>query len=82
MDINELLYCDELHMAQLMRARLCELGFAPNVLRILKANGITTLGDLCRRSRRELLSIRFLGEPNVAVIERLLATMDLGLRKD
>lgn len=79
MDINELLNQNELHMAQVMRAPLNELGFPPKVLRILKGKGITTLKDLCSRSRADLLGIRFLGSANVDVIERLLATMDLRL---
>ena len=81
MDINELLNADELHMAQVLRARLDELGIAPNVLRILKGRGITTLKDLCSHSRAELCAIRFLGAANVDAIERLLATMDLRLRQ-
>ena len=81
MDINELLNQNELHMAQLLRARLCELGFPPNVLRILKGHGITTLKPLCAHSRQELLDIRFLGKGNVDAIERLLKTMDLSLKQ-
>ena len=79
MNIYELLNQNDLHMAQVLRARLNELGFPPNVLRIFKGQGITTLKDLCSRSRADLLGIRFLGSANVDVIERLLATMDLRL---
>ena len=81
MDIDELLNQNELHMAQVLRARLNELGFSPNVLRILKGRGITTLKDLCSHSRDELCAIRFLGAANVDAIERLLATFDLRLRQ-
>ena len=81
MDIDELLNQNELHMAQVLRARLNELGFHPNVLRILKGRGITTLKDLCSKSRAELCAIRFLGAANVDAIERLLATFDLRLRQ-
>ena len=81
MNINELLNQNDLHMAQVLRARLNELGFPPNVLRILKGRGITTLKVLCSRSRADLLGIRFLGSANVDAIERLLATMDLRLRQ-
>ena len=81
MNINELLNQNELHMAQVLRARLNELGFPPNVLRILKGRGITTLNDLCSRSRADLLGIRFLGSANVDVIERLLKTFDLSLKQ-
>ena len=81
MNINELLNQNELHMAQVLRARLNDLGFPPNGLRILKGQGITTLHDLCSRSRADLLGIRFLGSANVDAIERLLATMDLRLRQ-
>ena len=80
MNINELLNANELHMEQVLRARLDELGLAPNVLRILKGRGITTLRDLCSRSRDDLLAIRFLGESNVDTIERLLNTFDLKLK--
>ena len=79
--IDELLYQNELHMEQLLRARLDELGIAPNVLRILKGRGITTLKTLCAHSREELLEIRFLGASNVDAIERLLKTMDLKLKQ-
>lgn len=81
MNINELINQNELHMAQLLRARLNELGFPPNVLRILKGQGITTLKALCAHSRQELLDIRFLGAANVDAIERLLRTMDLSLKQ-
>jgi DNA-directed RNA polymerase alpha subunit len=81
MDIQELLNANELHMEQLLRARLDELGIAPNVLRILKGRGITTLKTLCAHSREELLEIRFLGASNVDAIERLLKTMDLKLKQ-
>ena len=81
MNINELLNQNELHVAQVLRARLNELGFPPNVLRILKGQGITTLKTLCDHTRQELLGIRFLGTANVDAIERLLATMDLRLRQ-
>ena len=78
--INELLNANELHMEQLLRARLSELGLAPNVLRILKGQGITTLKELTANTRDDLLAIRFLGESNVDAIERLLNTMDLSLK--
>ena len=78
--IEELLYANERHMAQLLRAPLHELGFPPNVLRILKGQGITTLRTLCDQSRQDLLDIRFLGKGNVDAIERLLKTMDLKLK--
>lgn len=81
MDIDELLNQNELHMAQVLRARLNELGFQPNVLRILKGRGITTLKDLCSHSHSEMCAIRFLGAANVDAIERLLATFDLRLRQ-
>ena len=81
MNINELLNQNDLHMAQVLSTRLNELGFAPDVLRVLKGRGITTLKDLCAHSRADLLGIRFLGRSNVEAIERLLSTMDLSLRK-
>lgn len=81
MNIEELLNQNDLHMAQVLRARLSELGIPPNVLRILKGQGITTLNALCSQSRADLLGIRFLGTANVDAIERLLATMDLRLRQ-
>lgn len=80
MDVNELLNQNELHMDQVLSAKLYELGLAPDVLRILKGRGITTLRDLCSRSRDDLLAIRFLGESNVDTIERLLNTFDLKLK--
>lgn len=82
MDIEELLEQNERHMAQVLRARLNELGVPPPVLRILKGRGIVTLGDLTGRSRGDLLRIRFLGRDNVDALERLLKTMDLNLKKD
>lgn len=80
MDVNELLNQNELHMDQVLSVKLDELGLAPDVLRILKGQGITTLKDLCSRSRDDLLAIRFLGESNVDTIERLLNTFDLKLK--
>lgn len=81
MNINELMNQNELHMAQVLRAKLNELGFPPHAMRILKGQGITTLKDLTDRSREQLLRIRFLGADNVTAIERLLKTMDLQLKQ-
>lgn len=81
MDINELLNQNDLHMAQVLGARLDELGIPTNVLRILKGREIRTLKDLCSLSRADLLSIRFLGSANVDEIERMLAKFDLRLRQ-
>jgi len=81
MDINELLNQNELHMAQVLGARLDELGIPTNVLRILKGREIRTLKDLCSLSRDDLLSIRFIGSANVDEIERILAKFDLRLRQ-
>ena len=80
MNVNELLNQNELHMDQVLSAKLDELGLAPNVLRILKGRGIITLKDLCAHSRDDLLAIRFLGASNVDTIERLLNTFDLKLK--
>ena len=82
MNIEDLLNQNELHMEQVLRARLDELGLAPNVIRILKGQGIITLKDLCAHSRDDLLAIRFLGADNVDAIERLINTFELKLKQD
>ncbi len=81
MDINELLNANELHEAQLLRARLEELGLSAAIIRILKGRGINTLGDLTSLTREDLLRTRFLGRTNVRRIEDLLETMDLKLKQ-
>jgi len=80
-DIEELLYANELHMEQLMKARLDELDFTPDTLRILKGRGIVTLGHLTERSREDLLGIKFLGKERVDGIEAILEKYDLQLRQ-
>jgi len=80
MEIEELLNADELHMAQLLRAELDELGLPPGIIRVLRAVGINTLGDLTSKTRAQLLGVRFLGRRNVAAIEEMLNRFDLKLR--
>ena len=63
--IHELLNANELHMEQLLRARLSELGLAPNVLRILKGQGITTLKELTANTRDELLEKLHVSDPTL-----------------
>ncbi len=81
MNANELINQNELHMAQVLRARLSELGVPRPALKILKGRGVNTLGDLTAMTREELLRIRFLGRANVNAIERLLKSYDLNLRQ-
>lgn len=82
LSINELMNADELHMRQVLRARLSELGFPRHALKVLKGRGVTTLGGLTAMTRDDLLRIRFLGKANVAAIERLLKSYDLTLKKE
>lgn len=81
MHIRELLEANELHMAQLLRTRLDDIGLPPDATRILKGKGIYTLRELTSLTRAQLLGIKFLGRANVQAIERLLKTMDLKLRQ-
>lgn len=78
--IEDLLNGTELHMEQLLKAPLADLGIETHTLRILKGKGIETLRDLTALSRKELLSIKFLGERNVDELEHLLEKIDLHLK--
>lgn len=81
MNYNELINQNELHMAQVLRARLSELGVPRPALKILKGRGVNTLKDLTAMTREELLRMRFLGRANVNAIERLLKSYDLNLKQ-
>lgn len=78
--IEDLLNGNELHMEQLLKAHLADLGIEAHTLRILKGRGIETLRDLTALSRKELLKIKFLGERNVDELEHLLEKIDLKLK--
>lgn len=78
--IEDLLNGNELHMEQLLKAPLADLGMEAHTLRILKGRGIETLRDLTALSRKELLKIKFLGERNVDELEQMLEKMDLKLK--
>lgn len=70
-----------LHMERLMRVRLVEFNLSLHILIPLEKAGVRTLGDLTRKTRKELLSISQLGKTRVDKLEAFLKYNMLSLAK-
>lgn len=70
-----------LHMEQLLKARLFDLGLSMKILIILEKAGIRTLGDLVKKTRPQLLKIPQLGVLSADAIEKMLDRYALSLAK-
>lgn len=81
--IDEFAKYDEprIHMDRLMKAKLVEFDLSLRILIPLEDAGIKTLGDLTKRTRKDLLNISQLGKTKVEKIESFLAYHKLTLAK-
>lgn len=70
-----------LHMERLMKAKLVEFDLSMRILCPLEKAGIKTLGDLVKRSKKDLRKIKQLGVLAVQTLEALLKRLDLSLSK-
>src|SRR5262245_34698068 len=57
---------------------LSDLGLSVRVTNSLEAGGVTSVGELCKRSADELLNIRHFGETTLSEVRQRLA--EVGLR--
>ncbi len=64
---------------KLLEQSVEELGLSSVLLKALKSSGIEKIGDLVRRSSKELLKIQNFGEKSLQKLEKELAECGLGL---
>lgn len=70
-----------LHMERLMKAHLIEFDISLRILIPLENAGIRTLGDLIKRKKSDLQSIRMLGTAAISFIEKFVSRQGLTLAK-
>ena len=70
-----------LHMERLMRVRLTEFDIPLRILLLLERGGVKTLGDLCSRTREELMRIPQIGSLSADRLEEVLTRLDLSFKK-
>lgn len=71
----------DLHMERLMNTKLLEFDLSIRVLLPLESAGIRTLGDLTKRTKKELRTIPQLGRLSIQCLEKLLSELNLSLAK-
>lgn len=62
-----------------MSVKLVEFDLPLRILIVLEAGGVRTLGDLCSKTRDDLLKIRRFGVAALRLVEKFLAEQDLYL---
>lgn len=70
-----------IHMERLMRVKLVEFDLSLRILIPLEDAGIKTLGELTKKTRKDLLSISQLGKTKVEKLENFLKYHMLSLAK-
>ncbi|HPC68914.1 MAG TPA: DNA-directed RNA polymerase subunit alpha [Tenuifilaceae bacterium] len=71
-----------LHMRQLLKTKLVDLGLSVRALNCLKAADVETLGDLVKFNKNDLLKFRNFGKKSLTELEDLLASKNLSFRMD
>jgi len=71
-----------LHMRQLLKTKLVDLGLSVRALNCLKAADVETLGDLVGFNRNDLLKFRNFGKKSLTELEALLSQMNLQFGMD
>ncbi len=68
--------------ARQLQTRIEDLDFSVRTSNCLRREGITTVGELIRRSESDLMAIRNFGRKSLVEVKEKLAGMDLSLAKD
>jgi DNA-directed RNA polymerase subunit alpha len=79
---NEQFDEEVLHMRQLLKTKLVDLGLSVRALNCLKAADVETLGDLVGFNRNDLLKFRNFGKKSLTELEALLSQMNLQFGMD
>ncbi len=79
---NEQFDEEVLHMRQLLKTKLVDLGLSVRALNCLKAADVETLGDLVVFNRNDLLKFRNFGKKSLTELESLLSSMNLQFGMD
>lgn len=74
---NEQFDEEVLHMRQLLKTKLVDMGLSVRALNCLKAADVETLGDLVSFNRNDLLKFRNFGKKSLTELEALLVQMNL-----
>jgi len=79
---NEQFDEEVLHMRQLLKTKLIDLGLSVRALNCLKAADVETLGDLAVFNKNDLLKFRNFGKKSLTELEALLTQMNLQFGMD
>ncbi|MDR0983191.1 MAG: DNA-directed RNA polymerase subunit alpha [Culturomica sp.] len=71
-----------LHMRQLLKTRLLDMGLSVRALNCLKAAEIVTLGELVKLNKNDLLKFRNFGKKSLTELEQLLEDNNLEFGMD
>ncbi|HON18480.1 MAG TPA: DNA-directed RNA polymerase subunit alpha [Salinivirgaceae bacterium] len=71
-----------LHMRQLLKAKLTELGLSVRALNCLKAADVNTLGELVTYNKNDLLKFRNFGKKSLTELEEFLTKHNLNFGMD
>jgi len=76
---DQLLHEKDRHIERVMSTQLSAVGFP--LWGVLGREGVHTLGDLSRMTRRQLVSVRGIGKSKADTIERTMKRYGLKLRQ-
>ena len=73
---------DTLHMRQLLKSKLSELGLSVRALNCLKTAEVQTLGELVSFNKSDLLKFRNFGKKSLTELEALIEDKELAFGLD
>lgn len=73
---------EALHMRQLLKTKLTDIELSVRALNCLKAADVTTLGELVKNHRHDLLKFRNFGKKSLAELEEKLESLNLTFGMD
>ena len=71
-----------LHMRQLLKTKLVDMGLSVRALNCLKAANVQTLGDLVQYNKTDLLKFRNFGKKSLSELDDLLESLNLSFGTD
>ena len=71
-----------LHMRQLLKTKLVDMGLSVRALNCLKAADVQTLGDLVQYNKTDLLKFRNFGKKSLSELDDLLESLNLSFGTD
>ena len=81
-DTNQEFDEEVLHMRQLLKTKLVDMGLSVRALNCLKAADVQTLGDLVQYNKTDLLKFRNFGKKSLSELDDLLESLNLSFGTD